>query len=438
MDQEEGTYVSGRWGGLKFAFASNATDAAATQLASVTLDLVAVAVLGFTATQLGLLNALSMVSFLVLTIPIGIVVDRLGPVRVLAASIATKVVLVALLAILVWAGQLSIPLAMTFGLVLGAVSTTTETAQTTVVPSLVADDRIARTIATMTSADRAASIAAPATAGFLVHFAHGVPSFAASTLLLGVALATAVGLRRYVHDRGPSPEEPAPITTPRCGLTDRLRTFASTAGHGFVVLYRTRVLLGVTILVAATNIGLALSDSVVTIVILRELHLGTVYYGILGTIGAITGLCAAAVAPRVVHLLPIKRMFTLVSAIQAVITWLPLTALIFSPGARVIFAVFTISWSLVVTIANIAGFSYVAANVPKESLGRTSAAERMITMGAIPFAALGGGVLADHFGLAVPLIIWPLITLLAALGFWILARGSVAAQNRESVPEPGC
>lgn len=46
----------------------------------------------------------------------------------------------------------------------------------------------------------------------------------------------------------------------------------------------------------------------------------------------------------------------------------------------------------------------------------------MLTMGAVPIAALGGGVLADLAGMIAPLIVWPAVTIAAALLFLLLGR----------------
>ncbi len=61
---------------------------------------------------------------------------------------------------------------------------------------------------------------------------------------------------------------------------------------------------------------------------------------------------------------------------------------------------------------------------------RASAAQRTITMGPVPLAALRGGLLADVFGMGMPLVVWPLLTLGAAALFFLLTA------RRSMVPTP--
>lgn len=72
---------------LRPAILSNASDAGANQLFGITLDIVTVTVLGFSATQVGLLNALGSLAFLFLSVPLGMLVDRVGAARVPAEYI---------------------------------------------------------------------------------------------------------------------------------------------------------------------------------------------------------------------------------------------------------------------------------------------------------------------------------------------------------------
>ena len=85
-------------------------------------------------------------------------------------------------------------------------------------------------------------------------------------------------------------------------------------------------------------------------------------------------------------------------------------------------ALFAASWALTLTVTNVAGAAFAAQTVPPGSLGRTSAARRMVTMGCVPVAALGGGLLGELAGLAAPLVLWPALALIAAAAFFVLTR----------------
>ena len=85
---------SPRWPS-RLLLASNASDAAGSNLFDLALTMVAITVLGLSATELGILNALGMISFLLLAVPLGMLVDRVGARNVLLVSLISKVVIVA-------------------------------------------------------------------------------------------------------------------------------------------------------------------------------------------------------------------------------------------------------------------------------------------------------------------------------------------------------
>ena len=61
---------------------SNGLDAGVGRILDTVTDVVAVTTLGMTTTQLGLLNALGSISFLLLAVPLGALVDARGATRV--------------------------------------------------------------------------------------------------------------------------------------------------------------------------------------------------------------------------------------------------------------------------------------------------------------------------------------------------------------------
>ena len=167
------------------AKASNATDAFFVQAFGPWVEIVAVALLAASAWQMGLLNALSMVAFMILGIPIGVFVDRFEAVRVLKLALVAKVALAAVLVAVAASGHLTIPFLLAFATVMGIVTVATETAQVSTVPALTDHEgQISRTVANIATWDRIASLVAP------VAVAYGVTMLGANwTLLAAVGFA---------------------------------------------------------------------------------------------------------------------------------------------------------------------------------------------------------------------------------------------------------
>ncbi|MGP5347930.1 MFS transporter [Arthrobacter rhombi] len=404
---------------------SNAADAGGNQTFGVTLNIVTVTILGFSATQVGLLNALGSLSFLLLSVPLGMLVDRVGAARVLAISLSIKLLGATSVLTLFLSGNLNDFAAMFAVTVAGILTVASENAQTTIVPQLTEDQgKIANVIAKMASVDMAAGIIFPGLTGLIIATWGVGPALAMSTAMFTLAAVAFVPpLRRALlgPTRDRHPEKSQKITT-------SAKAFIASATHGFSTLIGNRVLLGITLLTAAGNIGLAIGSSIEPILILRSLNLGVQFFGILGTVAAASGLAATFVAPKVAKMLPLRQLFGWGAVAQAVVATLPLAAYVWPPAAIPFLIGFHVLWAVTLTVTNIAGAAYTASAVSSTSLGRTSAAQRTITMGSIPLAALGGGLLADVFGVIAPLTVWPAVTIGAAGLFFLVTTHSAKSE----------
>lgn len=430
---------------LRRTLVSNAADASASQAFGVALSILAVTLLGFTTTQVGLLGALGTVAFLV-AVPIGVVVDRVGAARVLVSVLLLKVAIVASALILLRYHHLALPAVMMLAGLIGVSTVATENAQTAIVPSLAQEtQQITRVVASMASVDRMAAIATPAAVGLLIGTWGGLPVLGIATALSAVAALTAARLWRASvaarqgnvptppagHDTAPEVRSDPPVSGSRVkGITGRLARLT----HGFTVLFSTPALLGIVLLSASSNIGLALSDSVATVLILRTLDLGAAFFGLLGTIAAVAAFASSFVAPRIVDRIDLRHLFAIGGTVQALAACLPLCALVIPYFARPLLVAFEVLWALTLSTTNVAGRAFTATAVPQESLGRTSAAAATLTMGIVPIAAIGGGALADTVGMIVPFILWPVLTAVATLSFFHLSRKAFHSSGAPSAP----
>lgn len=415
---------------------SNGADATGTQLFDLSIMIVAISALGLSAGQLGLLNALGTVSFLLLSVPLGVLVDRLGPWRVLMVSLTLKTLIVLVGTTLYFTGRLNTITVMVLVTVMGVVVVSTENSQTSIVPLVMGgNDDPASIVSLMASADHIAQIAAPAVVGFMIAHGHAKIAFSLAVAMLLLAAATAILLRPTRTGSVKSNEAGAgaateadknrdtacPTEDPKA-KTSKLKSLRSEWTHGFRIILRNRVLLAVIMLVTAGNMGIAIGDSTISIVILRELHLGAAFYGTLGTIAAISGLIGATIAPRIIKSKSLWNIFAVTATVQFFLALMPLTSLLIPTVARPLFILHDALWGISMTLSNISSSAYRVSVVDSDSLGRASAASRMITMGSVPIAAILGGVLADLAGLKAPLILWPTILGVATVIFFIFTR----------------
>lgn len=420
---------------------SNGLDAAGVQILDTVLAIVVVTSLGFGAAELGLLNALGSLSFLLLAVPIGAATDAWGPARMLGASLAMKTVLTATLLGLYMTEALSTAAVLVLATLLGVCTVASENAQTAVVPQVAGRAHVSALVSRMAAADAVAGIVAPGGAGLLLTLSAPEVPWGLAVAFFALALIGALALKHRVRVFGRCEADDRNEGRPATGVEADVETgegpdirVRRPGGghapetrrpgllHGFRIITGNRLLLGTTLLVTAGNIGLALGDTVEPLLVLQHLHLGPAFFGLLGTLAAVSALAASAVAPRITETVAPRRLFVLGALVQAGVAALPLAAYLLPAAGAVLMALFAALWALTLTVTNVAAAAFAAQAVPPGSLGRSSAARRMVTMGCVPLAALGGGLLAELAGLAAPLVLWPVLALVAAAGFFALTR----------------
>ena len=414
---------------LRLAKASNATDAFFVQAFGPWIEIVAVALLAASAWQMGLLNALSMVAFMILGIPIGVFVDRFEAVRVLKLALVAKVALAAVLVAVAASGHLTIPFLLAFATVMGIVTVATETAQVSTVPALTDHERqISRTVANIATWDRIASLVAP------VAVAYGVTMLGANwTLLaavgfavLAMILALCIARPRATQagpDAAESGDADADAGEPAAAAqAPAKQSFWEQVKDGWAVLVADRQLAGMTWLSAFTNAGLSMGAAVESILVIQTLDLGVEFYGILGSLMAVSGIVASFVSGRVADAVPVRKLYVWGGMGQCVAAALPLFAFAVPQAAVVLLILHAMTWGIILTITNVASQIYAATTVEQRLLGRISAFRRTLTMGLVPLGSIVGGVLGTVAGLWLPLLLWPVFTLFGVLIYMALDR----------------
>jgi predicted MFS family arabinose efflux permease len=228
----------------------------ADQIAFAAIPLAAVLLLGADAADMGGLNMLQTLPWLLLALPVGVLVDRLDRARLMAASEATRAALLALGAGLAWAGALSLPLLGALGFALAATTCVFSVAAQAHVPSLVPRAALASANARMELARAGATAAGPALAGLLLSVVTPVAALLVSSALSAASASLANRARVAVASTGkhlPAARELA--TCLKYVIQNRhLRPIALTA-MGWAVSWS--ILVTVLVLYASHSLGLS-------------------------------------------------------------------------------------------------------------------------------------------------------------------------------------
>jgi predicted MFS family arabinose efflux permease len=373
---------------------SNLAAQSAEQVALAAIPILAVLSLGAGAGETGFLAAIQSLPFLLLSLPAGLLADRVRRAGLMAGAEAVRAL--ALLAVpvaMAWGG-VTIPLLAAVGFVAATGTVVYSVAAPSLVPSLVVREGLARANGRLELARSLAFAGGPALAGALVAWAGATPAF-----VLAIALST---LAAAMLARIP---EPARAPLPRRAVLHDLAEGASFAwGHG---LLRPILLTAV-----AWNMSWFVLQAAYVPYAMQVLGMTAEGVGVsLAMFGAgmVTGAMLAAKIARVVAFGLSIALGPLVSVAAALAMALSIRfpTPVLPCVAFFLFGFGPILWTIGSTTLR-------QAITPAHMLGRVSALVMMATAGARPLGAALGGVVGSAYGPEACLV-------LAAIGFGVQA-----------------
>lgn len=350
----------------------------AEQLSLAAVPMIAVLLLGAGPGEIGLLAAVQTLPFLLLSLPMGWMVDRMPRRRLMVAAEALRAAsLVALLAAVLM-GFLSIGCLAVMGFV-GAVGTVAfSVASPALVPALVPRAALAQANGRLELARSAAFVAGPALGGALVSWAGASATFvlAAVMSLAAIALLWRLG------------EPPLASRAARHPLRE--------VQDGAIFVWRDPMLRAILLTAAVWNIAWFVLQAAYVPYAMRVLGLGADVVGAtLGAFGA--GMVVGALlAPRIVQAMPFGRAVQ-VGPVVSVLAAAVMASTLVMPSAWVaglsffLFGAGPIVWAITSTTLR-------QSLTPAAMLGRVGALFLTVNAGARPVGAALGGMVGARWG----------------------------------------
>lgn len=335
-----------------------------------------------------LTTVMSRAGWLFLGILSGVLVDRWSKTRVMWQVDALRAVVMGTFAVLVLTGHTSMALIYGASLLLGLVAPFFENAFSAVLPHVVEPPALERANSwTQTSLVMGANLAGPPLGAALFVWLPGFP-LVLEAASFAVAAALVALLRRRMDDRPPATSA-ASRTSLGTELADGLRYLL---GH--------RLLRTLAMLLAAIN---AISGAVVSLLVLYVLEVmdyPEAAYGWFMAVFAIGGLVGAAAVPKLkarlgtfTAVLLAAGGFTVGALLMGLLPYLPLVVV-----GIVVTGIGSSLW-------NVITMSLRQRIVPSHMLGRVTGVYRMLGLGAIPFGAAAGGVVAQATNVQVAYVV---------------------------------
>jgi predicted MFS family arabinose efflux permease len=373
---------------------SNLAAQSAEQIGLAAAPLVAVLALGAGVAGAGLLQTMQTLTYLLLSLPVGVLADRTSRRRLMVAAEGARAASLVAIPRFAALGVLSLPLLGILGFVGVAGTVAYSITAPSLVPALVPRAALAHANGRLELARSIAFTAGPALGGALVGWTGASAAFIAAVVLSLAAVALLAGL-----------DEPARPPLPARHPLDDLRE-----GAGFVLSHA----LLRPVLLTAVFFNIAYFTLQAIYVPYAIQHLGLTASGVGATLAALgVGMIAAALlAPPIARSLPFGTVIVIgpCAGLAAALV-MALTIWVASPLLAAL-AFFLIGAGP--TLWVISSTTLRQAVTPSRMLGRVSAIITMATYGARPLGAAIGMVVGGFWGAPAALGV-------AALGFLVQA-----------------
>lgn len=363
-------------------------------VAPFALPFLAVTALRATPFDVGVLTALGTVSFLLIALPAGVIVDRVVRRRLMMWCNVGRAVVIGTVPVAYWLGHVTLVQLYAVALATGVLTVFFDVAYQSFLPTLLSRDQLVDGNGKIGTTQSAAQMLGLPMAGGMVSLAGAARSVLVDA---GSFLVSAVSLALI---RTPEPAPAARVGRPafRAQMAE---------GLGFVV--------GHPILrkiVACTSTSLFFGSMITALEMVFLVRHLSVQPGTAGLITACAGLGGAVggvIGGRLGQLVGTSRIIWL-SILGA--GWTGLLIPLARPGWGVLlFGLGYFGMYFSAVVYNIAQISYRQAICPPALLGRMNASVRWIAWGTLPLGALAGGSLATWIGVRETL--W-----IAGAGVW--------------------
>lgn len=378
-------------------YAATAADQIGIQVGHLALPLVALG-LGASPGQIGLLAALGTSAYLLIGLPSGVWVDRLGCVPVLVTAALARAVLLTAVPLAWWFGALTLPHLYTAVLLTGCATVFFDVASHSCLPAVVGREALVRANAGVVSLYAVGSVAGRGAGGLLVEVLTAPVAVAAQAVSHLAAAISLTGIR----DGAPRRTRPAPRRL-AAGMRDGLRHVLGS-----------RELRPLALGAALANLGAQTVNTMVPVLFVGRLGLPA---WLLGGYWALCGT-AAFVGARIARPLAARRGcgWTLATAGLCVAPAALLIPLLSRPPLLCVAGAAGMALvSVKIAIDTVLGLSLRQGLTPDALLGRMNATFRFLLMGSVALGSVLSGVIGEFAGVRAALWTGAVILVVAAL-----------------------
>jgi MFS family permease len=385
-------------GGFSNLWLATSVSQLGTQVSELAIPFIAITTLRAAPFEIGVLNAVQFLPIVLLSLVVGVWVDRLRRRPVLIASdLGRALVLLSIPAAgmlhLLSLGQLYI-----VGFLVGSLTVLFDVAYASYLPALVDRDRLIGANSRLQVTEQGASVIGPALGGSLISLLTGPIAVAVDAVSYRVSAAVLLRIRR---------EEPAPVPGPKdAGVRREI-------ADGLRFVWRQPILRAMALTAGLIQLFGRMVFAVLLLYLVREVGLGAAGVGTVFSIGSVGFVIGALIAGRVSAALGVGRTIAGAAVLAS------LSPLVYAFGPRAFAGGFVAAgfflYGVAAVVWTVNNLSLRQAITPTALLGRTNGSMRLIGWGAIPLGSVLGGLLGGAIGLRQTMVLAALGSILASL-----------------------
>lgn len=350
----------------------------AEQISLAAVPIIAVLLLKAGPGEIGLLALFQTLPFLLLSLPLGLIADRMSRQRLMVLAEALRVAALVGLLLAVASGAVTLGLLAVLGFV-GAVGTVGfSVAAPALVPALVAREQLALANGRLELARSAAYAAGPALAGALVAWIGGSSAFVLAAVLSGSAVVLLLG----IHE----PVRPAPLAR-HPGLELK---------EGALLVWQHPLLRPILLTAVAWNLAWFVLQAAYVPYAIRVLGLQAAGVGVTLAVYGVGMVMGALLAKYIVQAMPFGRAIQLGPLFSVAASGLMLGTLLIPDPVLAGLSFFLFGFGP--TLWTITSLTLRQTVTPNRMLGRVSALFLTVNMGARPIGAAIGGAIGSQWG----------------------------------------
>ncbi|MGW5561360.1 MFS transporter [Micromonospora sp. NPDC003944] len=386
---------------FRLLWAGQTVSSVGSNITTVALPLVAVAVLDAGTFQVAVLTAAAWLPWLLIGLPAGAWVDRLPrrPVMVVCDLLCAVAFLSVPLAALL--GRLTVAQLLVVAVTAGAARVFFETADQVYLPVLLRPGQLAEGNAKLQATQTVSYVVGPGLAGLIAQLTGAVAALLvdALTFLASAALLLRIRTRE-----------------PRVRRADRSGSLRQDIAEGLRFVIRDPYLRVLTAFGAASNVGLSGYQAVLVVFLVREVRLEPGLVGALVGVMSVGGVIGALLATRLGWRCGTARALLIGAALAGPPALLiPLAA----PGIGLAWpALGGLLVSLGVAVGNVVKGAFRQTYTPHHLLGRVTVSMQLLNYGTIPLAAVLAGLIGARHGIGTAVVVmtaWQALTPLILL-----------------------